>query len=480
MQRLAACGSLALLGVVAIVFGLHFQHTFSIYEQGRLPDAVAYQAAADRLLVIGQIGVIVAFVAMVLWSATAVLNARRVLRSLRSAWVAVGGWLLVPVAALVAHAWIDRTLQSGMFIAGLTCLMFLYLPHGTVAGASTDLGGSTYLARVWYLLEALAGILLWAALAGVKRGLPATHPQAAMQEKAFLCFVAGVLLLAGASTFFATARRLSGLTHHKWQGASVPPVSFATYSGPIGSVNVVRPAGFAAKPMLPTAGLRIGAWAALTTVNLAAITATFVDRRHAILTEVRYGSGPAHVLLTSSANTLRIIMLAGVAAHVLYVLWALVAAVNARRRTLLAPAAWVIAATFLSGTTLFAFSDRANEAVGVTGVMVAGAATFVGFVIGQLLLGRSVVALGGRGRIFLVWLLFEFGVGACTAYIARLAHDDVKILSVGALLVGCSILSSVCAWIAMTRLDAMCRATSTATTQPHYWLRPRALTSSHS
>ena len=477
VQRLAATASLVLLGALAVVFGFHFQHTFEIYRSGLFPRAARYQDEVDRLLVAVQVSLLVAFASMALWSGTAVANARRVFHSLRSVWVAFGGWVVVATASYVAHVWLDTTLRSGMFVAGVTFLLLLYLPHGTIAGATVDLGGNGYLARVWYLLELLAAILLWAALAGVSAGLPSSYPQTAMQEKAFLCFVSGLLLFAAAATFFAVARNISDLTNHKWEGAQAPQ---GRRSVPIGSVVVTRAATFVPKHPIPTWALRVAVCIGFATVNAGAVAVTFVTRRRAIAAEVQHGSAVAHAALVSSTHRFNLVIAASIAVHCLYVCWAILAAVNARRRTLLAPSGWAVAAAFLAGTVFFALGPRLNNTLGVTAVVVASAVTYVGFIIGQLLLGRSVVALGGSGRIFLLWLLAEFGLGACVAYVSRLARNNVQLLTIGGLLALFALLSSAFAWLAMARLDGACRAESAVVVQPRYRLSSRSLTSSHS
>ncbi len=477
VQRLAATASLVLLGALAIVFGLHFQHTFEIYRSGKLPSVTAYQNEVGRLLGVMQVSVVVGCAAMTLWSATAVTNARRAFHSLRSVWIAAGGWVAVLASAYAAHAWLDTTLRSGMLLAGLTFLVMLYVPHGTIAGATTDLGGNGYLARVWYLLEVLAAILLWATLSSVSTGLSSSHPQTAMQDKAFLCFVGGLLLCAAAATFFAAARNINDLTHHKWEGARSPG---GGWSGPAGSVVITRAATFVPKSPIPTWALRMAVCTGFAVVNAGAVAVTFVGRRNAIADEVRYGSAVAHAALVASTHRFNLVIAASLGVHCLYVLWAIIATINARRRTLLAPSVLAVTATFLSGTLLFMVGPRLDDSLGVTALVIASSVTYVGFVIGQLLLGRALVALGGSGRIFLTWLLVEFGLGACVAYVSRLARNNTQLFTFGALLALFALVSSACAWIAMARLDAACRAESDAFVRARYPLWARALTSSHS
>ena len=475
-QRLAATASLVLVGLLAVVFGFHFQHTFDIYKHGKVPSAVAYQAEVDRLLGIGRVTLLVVVVSMMLWSATVVFNATRVAYSLRSVWIAAGGWVLVVGAPLLAHAWLDKTLNAGMLAAGFTFLAVLYVPHGTIAGATSDLGGNGYLARVWFLLEFLAAILLWAALSGVSAGLPTAHPQTAMQEKAFLCFVSGLLLFAAAALFFAVARNMSELTHHKWVASQVGHRSHVV---PNGSIGVTRSASFTAQRPIRTWPLRIAVCIGIAAVNAAAVAVTFVSRRQAISAQVHNGATAAHPLLVSSTHTFNLVIAAGLAVRGLYVVWAIIAAMNARRRTLLAPSAWTVAASFLAGTVLFALGSRLNDTVGVTGLIIASAFTYVGYIVGQLLLGRSLVALGRSGRIFMMWLIVDFGLGATVAYVSRLARNEVQLITFGGLLAGLALLSTSFAWLAMSRMDEACRAESSVIARPLYWSLSRSLTSSH-
>ncbi len=477
VQRFAATASLVLLGALAIVFGFHFQHTFAIYRSGKLPSVDAYQSQVRRLLSGMQVSLLVAGVTMTLWSATVIANARRVFHSLRSVWVATGGWVAVVAAPYVAHRWLDTSLRSGMLLAGLTFLAVLYVPHGTIAGATADLGGNGYLARVWYLLELLAAILLWAALSGVSAGMASSRPQTAMQEKAFLCFVGGLLLLAAAAIFFAAARNLNDLAHHKWEGGLSPR---GARNVPVGSVVVTRAATFNPKRPISTWPLRMAVCAGFAAVNAGAVAVTFITRRRAISDEVRYGPAVAHNALTLSIHHFNLVIAASIAVHCLYVVWAIVASINARRRTLLAPSALAVTAAFLAGTLLFAIAPRVHDSLGVATVVIASGVTYVGFIIGQLLLGRAVVALGGSGRIFLTWLLVEFGLGACVAYVSRLARNNTQLLTFGGVLALFALSSSACAWIATARLDAACRAESAVIVRPHYGLPVRAFTSSQS
>ena len=165
-QRWAALSGLVLIGILAVILGLFFQRHSEMYRAGRVADPVAFRLDVDRLLVYGEVALAFTWAALMLWSATAVANVGRVCRSLRSVWLAVAGWLLLAVGTLVVHVWLDSALKSGMVLAGATFLALLYVPDGTIGGAAQDVGGSAYLARVWYLLVLLATMLLWAALIG--------------------------------------------------------------------------------------------------------------------------------------------------------------------------------------------------------------------------------------------------------------------------------------------------------------------------
>ncbi|HRE00851.1 MAG TPA: hypothetical protein PLV68_06100, partial [Ilumatobacteraceae bacterium] len=87
---------------------------------------------------------------MASWSFIVVANVNRVGHSLRSAWFAALGWLLAPGLGLAVHVTIDRYLDSGS-LAGITVfLAVLYIPFGTIGGATHDLGGSAHFARTWF------------------------------------------------------------------------------------------------------------------------------------------------------------------------------------------------------------------------------------------------------------------------------------------------------------------------------------------
>ena len=476
-QRWLAFASLVLLGILAVVFGFLFKHNFDLYERGDPPIPGVFRGQVIDRLVYGQVALVVAMAALAIWSGVAVANARRVFYSLRSVPAAVGGWLFVPVAAFGAHQWLDSTLESGWIITIVASLLFMYIPHGTIGGTAKDLGGSAYLARVWYVLALLAALLMWGALAGTSSGLPTSDPQMAMRLKAYLCFVAGLLLFASAATFYAAAQQIAVLTNHKWADALAPRNATRT---PIGSVEVTRSADFVTKPPLPTHALRVVVWCGLFVFNTAAVAATFDLRRRAILADMHDGTVAAHTLLVSATQMFDRIVVLGIATHVMYVAWAIAAATNARRRTLLAPSPRVTAASFVGGTVLFAFVSRDHNTFAAAMMVGAIGVVCIGFVVGQLMLGRASVALGGSGRIFLMWLIAEFGLCSTMAYVSRVARVDAELLTIGGVLAGFAVLSSVLGWLAMDRLDRRCGTDSGAVVSPIHFVMSRSLTSSQS
>jgi hypothetical protein len=476
-QRWLAFASLVLLGILAVVFGFLFKHNFDLYERGDPPIPGVFRGQVIDHLVYGQVALVVAMAALAIWSGVVVANARRVFYSLRSVPAAVGGWLFVPLVAFAAHESLDRALKSGWIITIAASLLFMYVPHGTIGGTARDLGGSSYLARVWYVLALLAALLMWGALAGTSSGLPSSDPQMAMRLKAYLCFVAGLLLFAAAATFFATAQNLAALTHHKWADALAPRSASRI---PIGSVEVTRSAEFVSKEPLPTHALRVVVWCGLFVFNTAAVAATFDLRRRAIHVETHDGSVAAHSLLASATQMFNRIVVLGIATHVMYVVWAMAAATNARRRTLLAPSARVTALSFVGGAALFPFVSRDHDTFAAAMMVGAIGVVCIGFVVGQLLLGRASVALGGSGRIFLMWLIAEFGLCSTMAYVSRVARVDAELLTIGGLLAGFAVLSSVLGWLAMDRLDKRCGTDSGAVVSPIHFAMSRSLTSSQS
>jgi hypothetical protein len=453
VQRWFAFASLALLGVVAVEFGFFFKHTFDLYDHAEPPLSANYRHDVGHLLAFGQVALVVAMVALSLWTAFAVKNAQRVFHSLRSMWFGVGGWVLIPVIAYGAHRWLDQTMRSGWVITGVVSLAVMYVPHGTIGGTAKDLGGSSYFARVWYILMLLAGILMWAALAGTSHGMPGTDPQSAMKVKAFLCFVSALLLFAAAASYYATAQHINELTHHKWVDATTPKGVLKVAPG---AVAVTRPADYVPKPPIPTHALRAVVWCGFFVLNIAAVATTFGVRRRAIRAEVRDGTAAAHKLLVSATNSFNHVIVIAVVVHVMYMAWGIAAAVNARRRTLMAPNPWGVAAAFLGGAVFLLFTSTEHSTFATTMLAIVVGVNYVGFIIGQLLLGRSAVALGGSGRLFLSWLIAEFGIGSCIAYLSRVARDDAQLVTFGGVLAGFAVASSVIAWLAMTRLDHAC------------------------
>ena len=477
VQRWLAVASLASLGVVAVVFGFFFKHTLDLYDRGIPPLSSSYHHDVDLLLAYGRFALILAMVTLSIWTAFTVANAQRVFHSLRSMWFGVGAWLLIPIVAFVTHQWLDQTLKSGWVVTGVVSLGIMYVPHGTIGGTAKDLGGSAYFARVWYVLALLAGILMWAALAGTTSGLPTSDPRSAMKVKAFLCFVSAVLLFAAAAAFFATAELIVGLTHHKWADATSPK---GLGRALVGEVSVTRPAGYVHKAPIPTHALRVVAWCGFFVLNLAAVSATFDIRRRAIQAEVRDGSAAARDLLVSATRSFDRVIVIAVVVHVTYVVWGIVAAVNARRKTLLALSPWGVATAFLFGTLLLGFVSSEHTTFATTMLAVVIGINYLGFIIGQLLLGRAAVALGGSGRLFVSWSIAEFGLGACVAFVSRVARNETQLVIFGGLLGAFAVASTVLAWLAMSRFDRACAVEVEEAERfgQRFW--SRSLTSSHS
>ena len=474
LQRWTATACLTCLGVLTILFGFLFQHNVDLYRRGTPPTNASYRADVNHLMVFGEIALVVTWASMLLWSATAVNNARRVAPILRSGWTAAAGWLLVPLVALAAHQFLDKALESGWVFGGTALFVLLYAPHATVAGAAKDLGGSTYFARTWYVLILLGAVVVTAALAGVSSGLPASSPLASLQEKAFLCVVGGLLVLAGAAGFYATARHLGELVHHRWALALVPRGS--TFA-PQGVVSVRRSATFVHKRPIPTLGLRIVIGATLIGANVGGVGAILVTRRRALVAGgADEAAANAAVASANRAFDHSLWLIAAV--HAVYVAWAICAAVNARRRTLMATSSLVIATAFLAAVAPIALAVRAGSPFGTTAVAIA--AVCVGYIAGQLLLGRSAVALGGSGRLFQYWLMAQAVFGGCFAYVGHFVRTEQQLVSVGVVLGMCAVLTSVLCWVAMARFDRLCQAVPASPRRAHQASRADALTSSHS
>ncbi|MEO6123653.1 MAG: hypothetical protein ABIR32_08055 [Ilumatobacteraceae bacterium] len=393
---------------------------------------------------------VVGLVVMALWSWLMVTNTNRVGHTLRTPWFAALGWLIAPGLGLAAHVTLDQRLDSGSLIGLTVFLAVLYLPFGTLGGAAVDLGGSAHLARTWFLASVVGAFLLIAGVSGATSVLPVDNPQNVLRVRAFTCYLSAMMLLASSALAFATARDLSSLVSHRWareldpEGVSTDPKRH----------KITRRGRQLRRRMTPTLFLRVIVTVGLLGSGLGAVAAVIVFRGRAV-DETDAASTDALADLVASAIAIGAI---AVAVHVVYVVWAVVAARNAFRRSIMAPSPWAVLSAFMLGPVVVVGSLGFTGPFGAAVLTIGIVATIAGFVIGQLILGRTVSSLGGRGRIFLTWMVVDFTCGLFAWYTSAISNDAVQTVALVVLQAGIALLGSALAWTAMTRLDRACRA----------------------
>lgn len=441
------------LGAIAGLLGIEFQrHAESFASDGLLVDVAAHvRKVRDLRAVLGVICV-VGLVAMALWSALIMINTNRVAHSLRTPWFAAIGWLIAPGAGLAAHLTLDSRLESGSLVGFAVFLAVLYIPFGTLGGAAQDLGGSAHLARTWFTASAIGAFLLIFGMSGGTSVLPVEDPENVFKVRAFTCYLAALMLAAASAIAFATARDMNALIGHRWSRENDPQ---GLFSDP--KRLKMRNGSKVGRPLTPTLFLRIIIAVGITASGIAGVLALFAFRGRYLqsgLTAIE-----RQTALDDHAVVLSKIGVVGVALHLVYMVWAVVAARNARRRSIMAPSAWAVVGAFFSGPVIvgvgFKFlSGPFGAAVVTIGVIVVVA----GFVIGQLVLGRSVSSLDGRGRIFLLWMLIDFAMILLSAFIAEVTDTRVQTIAYGVALTALTLVSAATAWTATSRLDRACRS----------------------
>lgn len=438
------------IGALVGLLGVEFQKHSDTYNHDGVAGDVAGHLDRVRQLTatFGAISV-VGLVVMALWSWLMVTNTHRVGYTLRTAWFAALGWLLAPGLGLAAHLTIDRRLDSGTLVGLTVFLAVLYLPFGTLGGAAVDLGGSAQLARTWFLASVIGAFLLIVGMSGATSVLPVENPQNVLRIRAFTCYLSAMMLLASSALTFATARDLSSLINHRW-ARELDPEGVANDPK---RLKITRRGRKLQRRMTPTLFLRMIITLGLLTTGLGSVVALIVFRGRAV-DETGLATSEALDDLTSAS-----IAIAAIAAaiHAVYVVWAVVAARNAYRRSIMAPSPWAAVASFLLGPAVVVGSLGLSGPFGAAVLTVGIVATVSGFVIGQLILGRTVVSLGGRGRIFLIWMLVDFAGGLFAWYTTVVSNDRIQTVVSVVLQAGIALLGAGLAWSAMSRLDRTCR-----------------------
>ena len=139
--------------------------------------------------------------------------------------------------------------------------------------------------------------------------------------------------------------------------------------------------------------------------------------------------------------------------HAIYVVWAIVAARNAHRRSLMAPTPWAVVAAFLLGPIVMLVGAQVTGPLGAAVFVVGIALAVGGFIVGQLVLGRTVSSSGGQGRIFLAWLIIDYGTAVYGSFIVRYTDTRAQVIAYGIVQIGFVLIGAALAWTAMTRLD---------------------------
>lgn len=463
------------LAVIAGLLGAHFQEARATYRRGGVPELGGYLRTTRQLLAYMSAVGVEGLAALALWSGLMVTNTCRVCRSLRTPWFGAVGWLIAPALGIAAHLSLDKRLNAGSLIGFTVFLAALYLPFGTLGGAASDLGGSPHLARVWFLASVVGAFLLIVGVSGSTRSLPTSNPQDLLRIRAIACYLAAMMLLASSALALATARNLGSLISHRWEREFDP-------EGVLAKADRIKTrSSRGRRSPIPNLFLRVLVTALLVLTALASVSALFWFRGRAIQLSAKTDSLERGQLLDRFRTLILQIGVVAVAFHAVYVLWAIVAAINARRRSITAPPPIAVVSAFLLGPIVAVIGWAIGREFGAAVFVVGLVMTIGGFVVGQLVLGRTVSMLGQRGRIFLGWLVSDFGAVLIGAFVSHFGTTRIQLVSLGVLQIGFAFVGAAMAWTAMTRLDRACRANdSIVLAGPGQAPTSLAFTSSHS
>lgn len=442
------------MGTVAALLGLHFQRESASARRGEPPDLLRYRDPIHTLLAyFGVIGV-VTLAALAIWSYIVVGNVNRVYHSLRAPWFAAAGWLIAPGLGLLAHATLDHRLHAGTLIGCTVFLAVLYVPFGTLGGASKDLGDSFHIARMWFLSTGVSAFLLIVGISGATNGLPDSDVVNRLRIRSIACYLAALMLAMCSTLALATARNLQAHVTYRWMSEIDPERADHLAQ----RARVKRAGRLLKQRMTPTLFLRILVPLGLLAAGGWLASEVYVKRSRALDLITIGDKVQAEIVLHALRDAAMRIGVVGVAIHAAYVVWATVASRNAYRRSIMAPTPWAVVSSFLSGPAVIAAGIGIGGPFGDAVLAVGIALTGGGFIVGQLVLGRTVSDMGGRGRVFLVWLIVD--VGAVLIGLFATTHTAPKLqLAIDvAAQAGITVLNAWLAWVAMTRLDRTCRA----------------------
>ncbi|MEO7397391.1 MAG: hypothetical protein ABIW84_02400 [Ilumatobacteraceae bacterium] len=443
------------LAALAGLLGLAFQeHAESLDASGISANLGGHLHRVRQLTAsMGAIGV-VGLVAMALWSALMVANTNRVGYSLRTAWFAAAGWLVAPGLGLAAHLTLDKKLDSGSLVGLTVFLAVLYLPFGTLGGAAHDLGGSQHLARTWFLASVLGAFMLIVGMTGATSALPVDNPDNILKIRAFACYVAALLLISSSALAFTTAHNLNALIDHRWAKDDDPDGAMQDPK----RMTKRRPARAARQRLTPTLFLRVIVTVGLLGTGLVSVAVMFVSRSRYLRLDAVADRAERQSVVDDHVTTLSMIAAVSVAVHLAYVIWATLAARNAYRRSIMAPTPLAVVSSFLLGPITAGTGFLLNGPFGAAVLVVGLVMTVCGYIVGQLVLGRTVASLGGRGRIFLTWMLVDIGMGVFAAFISANSTNRIQIVVLGVAQTAMALIGASLAWTAMTRLDRTIRA----------------------
>jgi hypothetical protein len=457
------------LGTVAALLGLHFQRESASARRGDPPDLLRYRDPIKSLVAsMGVIGV-VTLAALAIWSFIVVGNANRVFHSIRAPWFAAAGWLIAPGLGLLAHATLDARLHSGSLVGCTVFLAVLYIPFGTLGGASKDLGDSFHLARMWFLSAGVSAFLIIVGISGATDGLPDSDVANRLRIRSVACYLAALMLASCSALAYATARNLQAYISHKWLSEVDPE-----RADQMQKARVIRAGRLLKRRMTPTLFLRVVVPVGLLLTGGWLAGEIFVKRGRALdLREIGDATQAQHVLDQLRTTALRVGVV-GVAVHAVFVVWATVASRNAYRRSIMAPTPWAVVAAFLGGPAIIAAGIGLGGPFGDAVLAVGIALAIGGFIVGQLVLGRTVSEMGGRGRIFLIWVIVDIGAILVGLFVTTHTAARLQLMVDGVVQIGITVLNAMLAWLAMTRLDRTCRSYRHAHVDPDNMPPPTA------
>ena len=440
------------LGTVAALLGLHFQRESASARRGDPMDLLRYRDPIKTLVAsMGVIGA-VTLMALAIWSFIVVGNVKRVFHSIRAPWFAAAGWLIAPGLGLLAHATLDARLHSGSLVGCTVFLAVLYIPFGTLGGASKDLGDSFHLARMWFLSAGVSAFLVIVGISGATRGLPDSDVANRLRIRSVACYLAALMLAACSALAFATARNLHAYISHKWLSEVDPE-----RAEHMQKARVKRAGRLLKRRMTPTLFLRVVVPAGLLLTGGWLAGEVFVKRGRALDLSELGSTAQAQAVLDQLRTAAVRIGIVGIAVHAVLVVWATVASRNAYRRSIMAPTPWAVVASFLGGPIVIAAGIGIGGPLGDAVLAVGIALAVGGFIVGQLVLGRTVSEMGGRGRVFLIWVIVDIGAVLIGLFVSTHTAPRVQLIVDVVAQVGITVINAMLAWVAMSRLDRTCR-----------------------